>query len=86
LRLLADAIRRQPATHALLVTAARVAEAGIEPTSMAEIDREVEAVRAERGDVRARPKTASSDAQPCRHRPSVTTTITENKMDHPQLQ
>ena len=28
-------------------------------------------------------KTAPSNAQPCRHRRSGATTITENKMDHP---
>ena len=47
-RLLMDAIRRRQAADALLVIAERVAEAGIEPMSMGEIDREVKAVRAER--------------------------------------
>jgi hypothetical protein len=47
-RLLADVIRRRQATDALLATADRVAEAGIETMSMQEIDREVKAVRAER--------------------------------------
>jgi hypothetical protein len=47
-RLLTDAIRRQQAAGALLAIAERVAEAGIEPMSMEEIDNEVKAVRAER--------------------------------------
>jgi hypothetical protein len=47
-RLLTDAIRRREAADALLAIAERVAEAGIEPMSMEEIDREVKAVRAER--------------------------------------
>jgi hypothetical protein len=47
-RLLTDAIRRRQAADALLAIAERVAEAGIEPISMEEIDREVKAVRAER--------------------------------------
>jgi hypothetical protein len=47
-RLLTDAIRRQQAADALLAIADRVTEAGIEPMSMEEIDREVKAVRAER--------------------------------------
>src|SRR5689334_25141870 len=47
-RLLTDAIRRRQAADALLAIAERVAEAGIEPMSMEEIDREVKAVRAER--------------------------------------
>ena len=47
-RLLTDAIRRQQAADALLSIAARVAEAGIEPMSMEELDTEVKAVRAER--------------------------------------
>ena len=47
-RLLTDAIRRQQAADALLAIAERVAEAGIEPMSMEEIDNEVKAVRAER--------------------------------------
>ena len=46
--LLTDAIRRRQAADALLAIAERVAEAGIEPMSMEEIDREVKAVRAER--------------------------------------
>lgn len=46
--LLTDAIRRRQAADALLSIADRVAEAGIEPMSMDEIDREVKAVRAER--------------------------------------
>jgi hypothetical protein len=47
-RLLTDAIRRRQAADALLAIAERVAEAGIEPISIEEIDREVKAVRAER--------------------------------------
>jgi hypothetical protein len=47
-QLLTDAIRRRHAADALLEVAERVAEAGIEPMSMEEIDREVKAVRAER--------------------------------------
>ena len=47
-RLLIDAIRRRQAADALLAIAERVAEAGIEPMSMGEIDREVKAVRADR--------------------------------------
>lgn len=47
-RLLTDAIRRQQAADALLSIADRVAEAGIEPMSLEELDAEVEAVRAER--------------------------------------
>ena len=47
-RLLRDAIRRRQAADALLAIAERVAEAGFEPMSMEEIDREVKAVRAER--------------------------------------
>ena len=43
-----DAIRRQQAADALLAIAERVAEAGIEPMSMEEIDSEVKAVRVER--------------------------------------
>ena len=45
---LSDAIRRQQAADALLAIAERVAEAGIEATSIEEIDSEVKAVRAER--------------------------------------
>jgi len=47
-RLLTDAIKRQQAADALLSIADRVAEAGIAPMSMEEIDAEVKAVRAER--------------------------------------
>jgi hypothetical protein len=47
-RLLTDAIRRQQAADALLSIADRVAEAGVPPMSMEEIDAEVKAVRAER--------------------------------------
>ena len=47
-RLLTDAIRQRQAADALLAIAERVAEAGIEPISTEEIDREVKAVRAER--------------------------------------
>ena len=47
-RLLTDAIRRRQAADALLAIAERVAEAGIEPMSMEEIDQEVKAVRTER--------------------------------------
>lgn len=47
-RLLTEAIRRQQAADALLSIADRVAEAGIEPMPMDEIDAEVKAVRAER--------------------------------------
>ena len=47
-RLLNDAIRCRQAADTLLSTADRVAEAGIEPMSMEEIDAEVKAVRAER--------------------------------------
>ena len=47
-RLLTDAIRRQQAADALLSIADRVAEAGVDPMSMEEIDAEVKAVRAER--------------------------------------
>lgn len=46
-RLLTDAIRRRQAADALLAIAERVAEAGIEPMSMEEVDREVKAVRTE---------------------------------------
>jgi hypothetical protein len=44
-RLFTDAIRRRQAADALLAIAERVAEAGIEPMSMEEIDREVKAVQ-----------------------------------------
>ena len=47
-RLLTDAIRRRQAADALLAIAEHVAEAGIEPMPIEEIDREVKAVRAER--------------------------------------
>jgi len=47
-RLLMDAVRRRQAADALLAIAERVAEAGIEPMSMEEIDQEVKAVRTER--------------------------------------
>lgn len=47
-RLLTDAISRRQAAARLLTLADRVAEAGIEPMSMGEIDAEVRAVRAER--------------------------------------
>ena len=47
-RLLTDAIRRRQAADALLAIAERVAEAGIEPMPIEEIDRKVKAVRAER--------------------------------------
>ena len=47
-RLLTDAIRRRQAADAILAIAERVAEAGIEPMPIEEIDREVKAVRAER--------------------------------------
>lgn len=47
-RLLSDAIRRQQAADALVSIAGRVAEAGIEPMPMEEIDAEVKAVRTER--------------------------------------
>ena len=47
-RLLTEALRRREAGNALLSIADRVAEAGIEPMSMAEITAEVKAVRAER--------------------------------------
>jgi hypothetical protein len=52
-RLLTDAIRRRQAADALLAIADRVAEAGIEPMSMKEIDREVKPFVTSAGDVRA---------------------------------
>ena len=52
-RLLTEAIRRQQAMDALLSIADRVAEAGIEPMSMDEINAEVQAVRADRQPQRA---------------------------------
>lgn len=47
-RLLTDAIRRQRAADSLLSIADRVAEAGVEPMSMEEVDAEVKAARAGR--------------------------------------
>lgn len=47
-RLLNEAIRRRQAADALLSIADRVAEAGIAPMSMDEINAEVKAARAER--------------------------------------
>ena len=47
-RLLTVAIRRQQVADSLLAVADRVAEAGIAPMTMDEIDAEVKAVRAER--------------------------------------
>ena len=47
-RLLTDAIRRRQAADALLLVADRVAETGITPMTMGEVDAEVKAVRAER--------------------------------------
>jgi hypothetical protein len=47
-RLLADALRRQAAADALLSVADRVAQAGIAPMSMKEINAEVKAARAAR--------------------------------------
>jgi hypothetical protein len=47
-RLLTEAIRRRQAADALVAITERVAEAGIEPMSMEEVDREVKAVRTER--------------------------------------
>ncbi len=47
-RLLIDAIKRLQAAESLLAVADRVAETGIPPMSMDEIDAEVKAVRAER--------------------------------------
>jgi hypothetical protein len=47
-RLLTEAITRRRAADALLAIADRVAEAGIEPMSMEEIDAEVKTARAER--------------------------------------
>jgi putative PIN family toxin of toxin-antitoxin system len=52
-RLLTDAIRRRQAADALLAIADRLAEAGIEPMSMKEIDREVKPFVTSAGDVRA---------------------------------
>ena len=53
-RLLTDAIRRQQAADSLLQIADRVAEAGIEPMSMEEINAEVKAARTERKDAERR--------------------------------
>jgi hypothetical protein len=47
-RLLTDAIRRRQAADALLAIAQRVAEEGIEPMPIEEIDHEIKTVRAER--------------------------------------
>jgi hypothetical protein len=47
-RLLTDAIKRRQAADSLLAIADRVAAAGIEPTSIEEVNAEVKAVRAER--------------------------------------
>jgi hypothetical protein len=46
-RMLVDAIRRKQAANALLSIADRVADAGIPPMSMEEINAEVKAARAE---------------------------------------
>lgn len=46
-RLLTQALQRQQATDALLAIAERVAQAGIAPMSMDEINAEVKAARAE---------------------------------------
>ena len=48
-RLLNEALRRREAANSLLSIAERVAAAGIAPVSMQEINAEVKAVRAERG-------------------------------------
>ena len=53
-RLLTDAIRRQQAANSLLQIADRVAEAGIEPMSVEEINAEVKAARTERKDIERR--------------------------------
>jgi hypothetical protein len=47
-RLLMEAIKRRHAADSLLAVADRVAEAGIEPMSMGDIDAEVKAVRSKR--------------------------------------
>jgi len=47
-RLLIDAIRRQHAADALLAIADQVADAGVAPMSMEEIDDEVKAARKQR--------------------------------------
>ena len=48
-RLLTQALKRHQAADSLLSIADRVATAGIEPMSMQEINAEVKAARAERG-------------------------------------
>lgn len=53
-RLLNDAIKRRRAADSLLSISDRVAEAGIPPMPMDEIDAEVKAVRAERARARGR--------------------------------
>lgn len=53
-RLLTDAIRRRQAADSLLEIAGRVAEAGVEPMPMEEIDAEVKAARAERKEAERR--------------------------------
>jgi hypothetical protein len=47
-QLLTDAIRRRQVADALLAIADRVAEAGVEPMAMKDIDAEVKAVRVRR--------------------------------------
>ncbi len=49
-----DAVRRREAADALLAIADRVAEAGIAPMSIEEIDSEVKAARAARKERRGR--------------------------------
>ena len=53
-RLLTDAIRRQQAADSLVQIADRVAEAGVEPMSMQDINAEVKAARTERKDAERR--------------------------------
>ena len=53
-RLLTDAIRRQQAADSLVQIADRVAEAGVEPMSMQDINAEVKAARTERKDTERR--------------------------------
>lgn len=48
-RLLNEALRRREAANSLLSIAERVAAAGVAPMSMQEINAEVKAARAERG-------------------------------------
>ena len=48
-RLLNEALRRREAANSLLSIADRVAAAGVEPMSMREINAEIKAARAERG-------------------------------------